>query len=127
MNDLERKAAILLESKPVTLADLASKEYVDCGRCRRRIHISEICYHWTGIIQASDALCTECQRLVPRHALVVCLGCKAVVARMAPMVFKSGFRIEAMKIYHTAQCPNCHPGVVKSTIIEAEIFGRKRL
>ena len=126
MNDLERKAAILLGSKPIPLADLTSKDYVDCGRCRRRIHINDIRYHWTGIIQASDALCSECQRLAPKHALVVCLGCKAVVARMAPTVLKSGFRIESMKIYHTERCPNCCPGVETSRIIEAEVFRRQQ-
>jgi hypothetical protein len=124
MDDLERKAEILLSSPPKLPEVLKPQDYVDCGRCKKKIHISEIRYHWTGICQASDSLCTECQRLVPKHALVVCLGCKAVVARMAPMTLKSGFRIETLKIYHTDACPNCKPGVESTKLIEAEIFRR---
>lgn len=126
MDDLERKAEILLSSPPVTPAVVKPTEYVGCGRCKNKIHLSEIIYHWTGICQASDSICKECASLVPKHALVVCLGCKAVVARMAPTILKSGFRIETLKIYHTDCCPNCKPGVESSKLIEAELFSRKK-
>lgn len=122
MQDLERKAQILLESPPKLPEVVAPKDHVDCACQKKRIHVSEVQHHWTGICHASDTICRECQRMVTKHALVVCLGCKAVVARMPPSVLKSGFRIEARKIYHTDACPNCKPGVTSSKIIEAELF-----
>lgn len=125
MDDLERKAEILLSS-PAPKLPGQDKDYTDCACRKIKIHVSEIQYHWTGVCQASDSICKECQRMVPKHALVVCLGCKAVVARMAPTVLKSGFRIEPRKIYHTPACPNCKPGIETSTIIEAELFYRKK-
>lgn len=126
MDDLERKAEILLSSPAKMPEVVKPKDYVDCGRCRKKIHISEIQYHWTGVCQASDSICKECASLVPKHALVVCLGCKAVVARMAPTILKSGFRIETRQIYHTNCCPNCKPGVESSKLIEAELFSRTK-
>ena len=99
--------------------------YVFCGRCRKPIPVSSIRYYTTGVCVASDCICDECARLVPRHALVVCVGCRAVVARMAPERLQSGFQIESRKIYHTSACPNCKPGLVKSSIVEAELFYRK--
>ncbi len=98
---------------------------VHCGRCRKHIPVDQIRYYFTGICTASDSLCGECATLVPRHALIVCIGCKAVVARIAPERLKSGFEIEERKIYHTQACPNCQPGVERTSIIEAEIFYRK--
>ncbi len=98
---------------------------IPCGRCRRLMPISNLRYYATGVCTASDSICEECEALVPQHALVVCVGCKAVVARMAPERLKSGFRIEARKIYHTNACPKCKPGVERSMIIEAELFYQK--
>jgi hypothetical protein len=99
---------------------------IPCGRCRRMMPVEKIRYYTTGVCVASDSLCEECARLVPQHALVVCVGCQAVVARMAPERLKSGFVIEPRKIYHTDSCPKCKPGVEKSSIIEAELFYLKK-
>ena len=98
--------------------------YVPCGRCRKLIPQSAIRYYATGVCTASDSLCDACAGLAPQHALIVCIGCKAVVARIAPERLKSGFQIESRKIYHTEKCPNCKPLVTSSTIIEAELFYR---
>lgn len=124
--DLERKVELLLKEPPKLPHVAAPKDYVDCACRKIKIHVSEIQYHWSGVCQASDAMCKECQRMVPKHALVVCLGCKAVVARMAPTKLKSGFQIEPRKIYHTDKCPNCRPGVESSKIIEAELFCKNK-
>lgn len=128
MDDIERKAEILLQSPKPVMPKLpeVDSNYTDCACRKIKIHVSEIKHHWTGVCHASDNICKECQRMVPKHALVVCLGCKAVVARMAPTTLKSGFRIEPLKIYHTDRCPNCKPDVASSRIIEAELFYRKK-
>lgn len=98
---------------------------VPCGRCRALIPVEMIRYYSTGICMASDSLCDVCATLVPQHALIVCIGCKAVVARVAPERLKSGFEIEPRRIYHTEACPSCKPGVVRSKILEAELFYQK--
>ena len=126
LDGLEKKAGLIFEKPPLLNPKGALKDYVDCACRKIKLPIQELQYVWTGVCNASDAMCRECQRMVPKHALVVCLGCKAVVARMAPTRLTSGFVIEPRKIYHTPKCPNCSPGVTSSTIIEAELFYRKK-
>ena len=99
---------------------------VECACGKKNIHVSEVKYHWTGICRASDSMCSECERMLPTHALIVCIGCQAVVARIAPEKLKSGFVIKPRGIYHTDKCPNCRKSeensVMVSKILEAEIF-----
>jgi hypothetical protein len=99
---------------------------VECACRKKNIDISEVKYHWTGICHASDSMCVECVKMVPKHALIVCIGCQAVVARIAPEKLKSGFVIKPRGIYHTDKCPNCHKtednSVMVSKILEAELF-----
>lgn len=125
MDEWARKANVLANAPQVSVPAANPKDHVACGRCHRWLHVSEIVYHWTGVCRASDALCPECRRMAPQHALVVCIGCQAVVARMAPAVLKSGFRIEARRIYHTNACPNCQADIQRSVLIEAELFRRR--
>lgn len=94
--------------------------------CKAMIPESEVRTYVTGIVTARDTLCRDCERLVPTHALVVCVGCRVVVARMAPETLDSGFRIKPLTIYHTEACPNCKPGVQVSKIIEAELFYKNK-
>jgi hypothetical protein len=105
--------------KPVTLDSSGST--IPCSGCRKPMAVEEVQYHWTGIFRASDALCSECTALTPKHALVACVNCQSIVARMAPETLRSGFRIESRKIYHTDACPDCRPDVTTSSIIEAKI------
>lgn len=95
---------------------------VPCGRCRVFIPVGMIRYYETGVVTASDSLCANCAKLVPRHALIVCVGCRAVVARTAPETLKSGFKFEPRKTYHVRDCPNCNTLVKSSKVIEAELF-----
>ena len=99
---------------------------VECACRKKNINVSEVKYHWTGICHASDSMCGECVKMVPKHALIVCIGCRAVVARIAPEKLKSGFVVKSRGIYHTDKCPNCckseDNSVMVSKILEAELF-----
>lgn len=105
--------------------------YQYCGGraqgCTKLIPETEVVYHWTGIVQARDTLCKECQALTPTHALIVCLRCCAVVARMPPHTFPDGFRIEPRKAYHVQYCGNfdCRPDLASSSIIEGQLHIRR--
>lgn len=125
MNTLERQARLLAELPDATRKEnVRPADHVECA-CRKKVmHVSEIKHHFTGVCNATDTMCDECLRQVTKHALVVCVGCRAVVARMAPTTLKSGFKIESRKIYHTDCCPTCRPEVERSTIVEAELFYR---
>ena len=106
--------------------------HVFCGGrpqgCSKVLHESEVPYHWTGIVRARDTLCRECQALVPNHALIVCLRCCAVVARIPPHTFPDGFRIEPRRTYHIQYCGNfdCRPDLPSSRIIEGELHRKDK-
>lgn len=122
--EIEAQLGHLMALPPAPVLAGPDANVVECACRKKNIHVSELVHHWTGICNASDNLCTECSRMMPNHALIACLGCQAVVARIAPERLKSGFTIEPRKIYHTDQCPNCHPEVTTSKILEAEVFYR---
>jgi hypothetical protein len=97
---------------------------VRCACGAKFISLTDIVYHQTGIITASD---TECRECLPGHknfALVICLKCKSVVAKMAPGKFKGGFEMVANGYYHISTCPNCHPGIKVSHVIEKYVYDK---
>lgn len=124
---MENMGSAPKQALPKTPMEMVPKDHVKCACFKKNIHVSEIHYHSTGVTAGvSDSLCAECMRMVPNHCLVVCVVCKAVVARMAPQTDKSGFVFKPRSFYHTNACPGCKPGLVKSILIEKELFDRDR-
>lgn len=105
--------------KPPTNADPGK---IECSQCRHLMPVTDIMYHTTGFVKAQDNLCRECRQAMRDLAPIVCVKCQAVIARAEPRVLPSGFRILARKFYHTDACPNCTPRVVRTMLIEAELF-----
>ena len=119
-----QEANLILKSSKV---ETIPKDHVRCACNKKVIHFSEVQHYNTGVVAgASDSMCQECIRMVPQHALIVCITCKAVVARVAPHRTKSGFEFKARTFYHTNACPGCKPGLASSVLIEKELFDRQR-
>ena len=97
---------------------------VRCACGAKCIPLSDINYHQTGIITASDTECKECLPFHKDFALIVCLKCKAVVAKMAPTKFPGGFELKENGCYHVSACPTCHPGIKVSHLIEKYLYDR---
>lgn len=101
---------------------------VDCACAKKLIPLEEVQYHDTPYMKGVlDTICRECQKNVQHFALVVCLGCRAVVARIPPSIQSNGFRFEADGKYHVKHCPNCvktPDQLISSPVIEAEIYAR---
>lgn len=79
----------------------------------------------TGVVHAVDNVCPGCRRYADELVSIVCVRCKAVVARMAPCVDKLGFQFKAGGVLHTECCGVCQPGLEKSYIIEQLIHYRR--
>lgn len=97
-----------------------------CSGCKKVQPNESLRYHFTGVCRASDSLCEECEKLTPKHALIVCVTCQAVVARIPPERFADGFEYEPRKAYHIWECGNCKPGIASTRVIEAELFRRDK-
>lgn len=107
---------------PILVGPGANTEW--CVNCKKAMHLSEIRKHWSGLCYAIDSICRDCQTLFPTHALVICIRCREVVARMAPERMASGFEIEPLKCYHITSCPKCNEGVEHTPILEGEYYFR---
>jgi hypothetical protein len=92
-----------------------------CCRCacgKKFMALEDVKYHNTGILVASDTECRECLPSHKNFALVICLKCKAVVAKMAPKKFDGGFELKSNGCYHVASCPSCCKTIKVSHLIE---------
>lgn len=100
---------------------------VRCACGKKFIPMSDINYHQTSLVMsASDTECRECLPAHKNFALIVCLKCRAVVAKMAPTQFPGGFRMAANWCYHVAQCPTCCPGIKTSSVLEKYVYDKAR-
>ncbi len=97
-----------------------------CACGKKFIPMSEIKVHKTPYCQAIDTICNECCKEVRTHVLIVCTGCKTVVARFAPHVDKSGFVWKASTPYHTPYCPNCQPDCASSPVAEKYVWDQEK-
>lgn len=98
---------------------------VRCACGKKNIRCSEIRYHNSDFLRGiTDNICGECLKDVGKHAVIACVRCKAVVARIAPDRYKTGFVIKANGVYHTNACPNCVKDVESSVLIEKVVFDR---
>lgn len=124
---LQRMARTLihLPAPPELKLEQAPEGQVRCACGKKYMDLTEVRSYQTGVCHARDLMCNACRVQLPHHALLVCVECRMVVARMAPEKLKSGFQIQARQIYHTNACPCCQPDVTKSRIIEADLFFRK--
>lgn len=102
---------------------------VECACGKKHIPLSEVKIHNTQFAKgASDTICNECLNNINTHSMIVCLGCKAVVARVPPHRQPNGFRFEPNGYYHVSACPNCvkpPKSIEKSMVIEAEVYARE--
>lgn len=76
-----------------------------------------------------DDICRECRKDTRQMALLVCVGCRQVVSRLAPHRDDSGFTFEPGGIYHVTACPVCRPALKEgqpSCLIEKELYDRAR-
>ena len=89
--------------------------------------LRDIQYHSTGLLAcASDTECAECLPAHKDFALIVCLVCQAVVAKMAPKKYEGGFELKANGCYHVAACPTCQPGIKVSHLLEKYYYEKER-
>jgi len=68
-----------------------------------------------------DQICSECFKTYADAAKIVCVKCKAVIARVKPEVLDSGFYIRPKAVLHTDKCGMCYVGTEErwtSTVIE---------
>jgi hypothetical protein len=100
---------------------------VRCACGKKFIQMTDIAYHKTGLVDAASD--TECKECLPAHkgfALVVCLTCKAVVAKMPPKKYQGGFEMLASRCYHVTKCPTCHPDIKTSHVLEKYLYDKER-
>jgi len=104
-----------------------------CPCCKGKFKIQEM--HRlasTGAVEgAMDLLCVKCARDYRKEleqvARLVCAGCKEVVDMLEPSVEPGGFRIEAGRCYHVAECPCCSSKTLKqSPVVEMILFYKSR-
>jgi hypothetical protein len=97
-----------------------------CACGKKFIALSAIKFHNTKLIQGvTDSICDDCERNVKNFAIVVCIKCKSVVARMQPNVFRTGFVVRAGEYYHTNACPNCVKNLNSSILIEKYFYEKE--
>ena len=72
-----------------------------------------------AVVAYTDNVCPGCTRDFSGLAILVCGKCRVVVGRTPPCVDKrTGFRMEANKVYHLDKCPVCadlQPGNIACT------------
>jgi len=76
-----------------------------------------------------DDICRDCRKDTQKMALLVCVGCRQVVSRLAPHRDASGFTFEPGGIYHVTACPVCRPALKMgepSCLVEKELYDRVR-
>jgi len=126
IEDIYKEIADLPPPKTATPNPLegAPPGHVRCACGKKFIRLEEITYHDTGIIKASDTECAECLPAHKDFALVICLQCRAVVAKVAPTKFKGGFEMQSNHCYHVGTCPTCHPGLKTSHVLEKYMYDK---
>lgn len=101
--------------------------YTWCA-CNKRVPITMLGVLNSGVISYVNNVCPGCPSQKPKDiaklATLVCVTCKRVVARMEPLVDKTGFAFKANSIYHIDGCPVCRPGLPQSPIIEKLLHDR---
>ena len=108
------------ESKAPAIEPPPGQTSCACGK--KFMPVSEIKFLKTQYCTATDHICNGCVNNITNASLIVCVRCKAVVARLAPHRTKNGFTFEPGKPYHTPYCPNCQPDCVSSPIAEERVW-----
>ena len=98
-----------------------------CACGKKFIPMGDLRYFNTEFVRGVlDSICKECAGSVKGMVPIVCVKCKAVVARVQPYRFENGFEFRKDKMYHTDACPNCDPqlksGVRSSRLIEKHVY-----
>lgn len=118
-------AALGQAPKAPTDPNNAPPGMVRCACGKKNIRCEEIRYHNSQFVKGiTDNICGECLLAVKKHAVIACVRCKAVVARIAPERYKTGFVIKPNGVYHTGACPNCRPNLMSSILIEKAVFDK---
>lgn len=95
-----------------------------CGQWKPNAELEEVD---SGIVMALSNVCRSCvegRKLDRETARIVCVGCRRVVARVAPCKDTTGFRFEANRCYHIQSCPVCNSDVKESHILEKVLHDR---
>jgi hypothetical protein len=103
-------------------------ETVQC-LCGRDVPLSVLTMLDTGVVQARNNVCADCKegrREDRKLSRIVCVGCRAVVARMVPHKDVDGFVFEADRNYHIERCSVCSEGLTESLLLEKKIWQRRR-
>jgi len=72
-----------------------------------------------------DQVCPECYSTFQECALLTCLQCKCVIARVVPKLLDSGYYIRPQSVLRTSECSICNPGLEVSTIVEIDEWMRR--
>lgn len=93
----------------IELKEQPPEGYVHCACGKKFIPVGKVRIFNTKFVKGVvDTICDECwpdvQDLVP----IVCIRCKAVVARVQPTRCPSGFEFQKDHPSHTNFCPNCN-------------------
>jgi len=124
LKDLVDKLPPVKPAEPAGIQPPVGMTPCACGK--KFIPITDIKIITTPYCTAIDTMCRECCQQCPKHALIVCIRCKSVAAKLAPHRDKSGFVFEASKPYHTPFCPNCAPDCVSSPIAEKAVWDQEQ-
>lgn len=105
--------------------DFSSLLELTCA-CGKLKPVKDMPLRDSGVVKYLDNICDGCphQKSESKMAVIVCVGCRQVVARMDPFKDKTGFEFKSGKVYHVDMCPTCG-NVAESTIIEKHIYHRR--
>lgn len=93
--------------------------------CGARVDTRDCRVRFSGHVHYVEVLCASCRRDLADYGQVVCPRCRRLALLLKPSRDPRGFEIRKGGIYHVEDCPDCHPGVSKSPIIEKLLFYKR--
>jgi hypothetical protein len=108
---------------------LAAKGKLKCACGQKAIDFGEVTKFKTGICDVINRTCLDCKKDLRQAEMcpIVCVGCKEVIAYLAPGDDGDGFIRQKGHVYHVEDCPNCNPErfegkTAGSTLLEKKVF-----
>lgn len=82
--------------------------------------------YYSGFINFTGILCSDCLANFKGHSRIVCVGCRRLMGFFEPQRDRSGFVFERDKCYHIAECPKCNNDVRATPVMELERYYREQ-
>ena len=82
--------------------------------------------YYSGFINYTAILCSDCFKYFNKHSRIVCVGCRRLMGFIEPQRDRSGFRFESGKCYHIECCPKCNNEARATSVMELERHYREQ-